>query len=41
MLALISRIFSVGGMMFVSSVARRDGEGLRNDDDDDDDDIAG
>lgn len=43
-LALISRIFSVGGMTFVSSVARRERDGLRNDDEEDmeeEDDVAG
>lgn len=42
-LALISRILSVGGIVFDSRVPRRDRDGLMNDDDDDDDmdDIAG
>jgi len=41
-LALISRIFSVGGMAFDSSVARRESEGLMYDVDDEGvDDIAG
>jgi hypothetical protein len=36
-LALISRIFSVGGMLFDSRVLRRDKDGLINEDDDVDD----
>ena len=41
-LALISRMVSVGGMTFVSSVARRDSDGLRKEDEaEDEDDMAG
>jgi hypothetical protein len=45
-LALISRIFSVGGMTFGSRVLRRERDDLVNEDDDDDDvdemeDVAG
>ena len=39
-LALISRIFSVGGMVFDSRVPRRDNDGLMNEDDDDVGDVA-
>ena len=42
MLALISRIFSVGGMTFDSRVLRRERDGLMKEEEDDDlDDIEG